>query len=334
MPLTSAQTFEDILLKLSVLRYIFKSRSKRGRYDLNKQAENFFRDILNLVYGLDLVNLNEKVSNAPIIDLGDKGNRICIQVTAERESVKIRDTINGFLKRKLYNQYDRLVILIITEKRSHTTDFDTKSKFNFSKEDDIWDIDDLLERVEMLDLNKAEELKNYLSKELAPIVAAFAEPNSLLAKAEAPINTPPKTAEKFLSFLNFEPEDSYWKDELISIRQFYKKLSRLSRKQREFLSIIVNRGEVKDNSVTSRIRIFPSELENFAKLSCEEVVNYFQVLDSASLAYCDEDDRPHQIVIYFQTYSDSDLFVMFKQFLRTDEKINKLLVDGDFTVLD
>lgn len=334
MPLVSAQTFEDILLKLSVLRYIFKSRSKRGRYDLNKQAENFFRDILNLIEDLDLVNLNETLSNAPAIDLGDKGNGICIQITAEKEASKIRDSINSFIKHKLYNQYDRLVILIITDKRGYTTDFDTKSKFNFSKEDDIWDIDDLLEKIEKLDLDKAEELKKYLSKELAPIVTAFAEPNSLLAKAEARINTPPKTAKKFLSFLNFEPGDEYWDDELNSIQEFYEKLSRLSRKQREFLSFIVNRGEVKRTFGTDRIRIFPTELENILGLSKEDSINYFQVLESAGLANFDEDDWPRQIEICFNTDSGNDLFVMFKEFLESDEMINKLLVNGDFSVLD
>jgi hypothetical protein len=334
MPLASTQTFEDILLNLSVLRYIFKSRSKRGRYDLNKQAENFFRDILNLVDGLDLVNLNEKLSNAPAVDLGDRGNRICVQVTAERESGKIHDTIDGFIKHKLYNQYDRLVILIITEKRNYTTDFDTKSKFNFSKEDDIWDIDDLLEKIEMLDLNRAAELKNYLSKELAPIVAAFAEPSSLLAKAEARIDTPPKTAEKFLSFLGFNPRDEYWDSELKSINDFYKKLSCLSKKQREFFSIIVSRGEVKQSFGTSRIRIFPSELENFLRLPREDSLNYFRVLESVGLANYDEDESTQQIEIYFNTNSGNDLFVTLKEFLGSDEIINKLLVDGDFTVLD
>lgn len=334
MPLVSAQTFEDILLKLSVLRYIFKSRSKRGLYDLNKQAENFFRDILNIIEGLDLVNLNEALSNTPAIDLGDKRNGICIQVTAEKESGKIRKTINGFIKHKLYNQYDRLVILIITEKRSYTTDFDTKSMFIFSKEDDIWDIDDLLEKIEKLDLAKVKELKNYLSKELAPIVAAFAEPNSLLAKAEARINTPPKTVEKFLSFLDFKPGDEYWDGELKSIKKLYEKLSSLSRRQREFLSFIVTRGEVKQTFGSSRIRMFPTELENFLGLPKEDIANYFQVLESVGLANYNEDGQPHQIEICFNTYSGNDLFVTFKEFLDSDEIINKLLVNVDFTVLD
>ncbi|MEQ1519339.1 MAG: hypothetical protein ABL931_22925 [Usitatibacteraceae bacterium] len=38
-------------MNLSILRYIFKAKSKQGHFDLNIQAEAFFRDVLNAVYG-------------------------------------------------------------------------------------------------------------------------------------------------------------------------------------------------------------------------------------------------------------------------------------------
>jgi len=50
MPIASTKEFENILMHLSVLRYIFKSKSKLQQYDLNKAAENFFRDFLNVAF--------------------------------------------------------------------------------------------------------------------------------------------------------------------------------------------------------------------------------------------------------------------------------------------
>ncbi|WP_423708003.1 SMEK domain-containing protein [Undibacterium sp. WLX3042] len=242
MPLASAKTFEEILMWLSVLRYIFKSRSKRKLYDLNKQAERFFRDILNKVENLQLEDLNEEKANAAAIDLGDKASKICIQVTAENSSTKIKDTLNGFINNELYKTYSRLVILIITEKRNYSSNFDTKGKFTFSKNSDIWDIDDLLEKIEMLKLGRAEELKEYISKELAPIVSAFAAPESLLARVEKLVDLPPLTAKKFLTHIGYEPDDGYWSDEFKKIKIFYERLKKFSRKQREYLLLIIDRG--------------------------------------------------------------------------------------------
>jgi len=334
MPLASAQTFEDILLKLSVLRYIFKSRSKLGKYDLNKQAERFFMNVLNRIEDLNLVDLNEENANAVAIDLGDKAEKICIQVTAENNSSKIHKTIKGFIKNKLYKHYDRLVILIITEKRNYSVDFDTKNMFTFSKESDIWDIDDLLEKIEKMEIAKSEDLKDYLSQELAPIVATYAQPNSILAKAEQTVHLPPKTADKFLKLFGFVPGEKYWDDEFESIHQFYKKLVKLSRKQREFLAFIVNRGNSEFAFGYDRIRIFPSELQNLLNLSAEDVFTYFQVLEDAGLAQSDPDDKPHKIELFFPTNAGNNLLPLLKDFCKTEVMVNKVLVDGDFTVLD
>ncbi len=89
-------------MHLSVLRYIFKSKSKRGHYDLNKASESFFRDFMNEVYGWKLANMNTIQSNYPAIDLGDKVNRICVQVTAENSSTKIKIQSKNLKKKSTF----------------------------------------------------------------------------------------------------------------------------------------------------------------------------------------------------------------------------------------
>ena len=85
MTIQSFKKFEEIVMYLSVLRYIFKSRSKQGLFDLNKKAEPFFMRLLNLTYSWGLKDLNKIQNNYPAIDLGDNTNGICIQVDFDTE---------------------------------------------------------------------------------------------------------------------------------------------------------------------------------------------------------------------------------------------------------
>ena len=47
---------------------------------MNVHAENVIIPILNLVYGVNLVNINNRVRNSAAIDLVDTENRIAVQV--------------------------------------------------------------------------------------------------------------------------------------------------------------------------------------------------------------------------------------------------------------
>lgn len=135
-------------------------------YDINIMAEDFYPGLLNLIYGYDLKNVNNIEKNAPAIDLYDKKSRIAIQVTSDNENEKIKYTIKKFIENKLYNEYDRLVILILINKKNYTTSFNTESKFIFDKKTDIWDTEDLIKEIRGLETEKIKEIISYLSKEL------------------------------------------------------------------------------------------------------------------------------------------------------------------------
>ena len=62
-------------------------------YDLNRYLEDFFKDILNIVYGYKLVNLNEERSNNPGLDLGDEAVKVAFQVTSTKSSDKVNTTL-------------------------------------------------------------------------------------------------------------------------------------------------------------------------------------------------------------------------------------------------
>lgn len=324
----SLETFEEIIMYLSILRYIFKSRSKRNLYDLNKQAENFFKDVLNLIYDLNLKNLNEEKENFPAIDLGDDIERVSYQVTATNSSEKIKKSIKKFTNNNLHNRFDILKILIITEKKSYTTDFSKKTKFNFSK-DNIIDIDDLLEDIEKLKIDKLITLQKYIEKELPNIKKLFAPKESLLSNIEVRPNFPAKNALKFLKEMDYEEYE--FSDELIYITELYNKLIELPERTREFLYVIIERGEESTAySISGKIGIHYQELEHITRLPREKSQNEFQILERKGLAYYEEEDNN----IYISTPSMSDnLFSLIKDFSKKDT-LKNIIVGCDFRLLD
>lgn len=135
-------------------------------YDINIVAEDFFPGLLNLIYGYELKNANHIENNAPAIDLVDKKNGIAIQITSDNSSTKINHTIEEFIKNKSYQWYDRLVVLILTQKKKYSTAFNTQGMFAFEKTRDIWDVKDIIKDIRKLDTEQIKKISEYLSEEL------------------------------------------------------------------------------------------------------------------------------------------------------------------------
>ena len=135
-------------------------------YDINIIAEDFFPGLLNLIYGYELKNANHLEKNAPAIDLIDRKNRIAVQVTSDNSSTKIKHTIEEFNKSQAYHLYDRLVVLILTQKKKYSSNFDTQGLFSFEKARDIWDVEKLIKDIRELETAQIKNVSDYLSEEL------------------------------------------------------------------------------------------------------------------------------------------------------------------------
>ena len=135
-------------------------------YNINIIAEDFFPGLLNLIYGYELKNANHLEKNAPAIDLIDQKNRIAVQVTSDNSSTKIKHTIEEFNKSQAYHLYDRLVVLILTQKKKYSSNFDTQGLFSFEKARDIWDVEKLIKDIRELETAQIKNVSDYLSEEL------------------------------------------------------------------------------------------------------------------------------------------------------------------------
>ena len=87
--------------------------------DIAFLSELFLEELLNAIYsskGWYFRNLNFSKSNYPAIDLADKENRICFQITVtnstEGINKKITDTLKSFYRRGMEKEYDQLFIII------------------------------------------------------------------------------------------------------------------------------------------------------------------------------------------------------------------------------
>lgn len=141
-------------------------RNSINLYDINIISEDFYKKLLNLIFEWELINLNIEKKNTAAIDLADKHKKIAIQVTSTNNRDKIQYTIDKFIEKGLYHEYNELNILILTKKRDYTKDFDTKGEFPFTIEKNIMDYTDLLNHINRFETEKLKEIKIYIENEL------------------------------------------------------------------------------------------------------------------------------------------------------------------------
>ncbi len=141
-------------------------------YDINISSEGFFIHLLNIIFDWKLKNVNLTEKNAAAIDLADKENRIAIQVTSNDSAAKIRKTLKGYREKKLYEQYDRLIIVVIKKRTQYRAEFDSEiqNQFDFDKKRDIFTIDELIQKIRDLGYLKIAEICEYLEFELGTVM--------------------------------------------------------------------------------------------------------------------------------------------------------------------
>ncbi|MCF6350297.1 MAG: SMEK domain-containing protein [Flavobacteriaceae bacterium] len=156
----------NIIRHFAVLKEEVTLRSKVNLQDINIHAEQFYKILLNNIFDYNLENINIVEQNAAVIDLGDKVNKIAIQVTSNNSKKKIKDTVDAFCKKKLYENYDSLKILIIKDKTPRT-DVIGNSNFSFDMRKDVIDIRNIITQIQDIDdLDRIREIENWLNDEL------------------------------------------------------------------------------------------------------------------------------------------------------------------------
>lgn len=110
--MTARKAYIDrIIRELAIAQTEIEYQCRLGIYDDVHYWEEIVKGLLNRCYGFHLVNLNEEKKNFPGIDLGDRGRGIGVQVTAEKGSAKLNDTIQTMIGKKVYEEFPHLIFL-------------------------------------------------------------------------------------------------------------------------------------------------------------------------------------------------------------------------------
>ncbi len=133
--------------------------------DIHIYAEDFYRDLLNLI-GNSYRNGNIDRQNFAFIDLIDDKNKKAIQVTSRNDNQKITETIIGFYKNPEFKNFSLQVLLISKKAKDYQTDFTSNGKYNFNHNKDVIDIERLIANIKDSGRQKIIEISNFLDREI------------------------------------------------------------------------------------------------------------------------------------------------------------------------
>ena len=121
-------------------------------FDINKEAEDVARRLLNQLLDSELKNLNlTKKRNFPGIDLARESG-FAVQITSQKTAEKIRDSLVKFEKNELYKNYPKGVRFLILSTEEPNFKKETKESFtqcyrDFNPDEHIWNKSWLLNRI-------------------------------------------------------------------------------------------------------------------------------------------------------------------------------------------
>lgn len=224
MPFKRTQYIDEISYKLSVLKMELMDHNRAGLYDSNLMAENFFCGFLNILYGWELKNANDRKRNCPGIDLIDEENLVVVQVSGTADANKIQDSIDKFLEYEKPEEEYQFYMLVITEKqkeykRKFVTERAVKLKdgtsslvsIAFDKTTDIWDSSDLIAQLKkrQTTIRQLEDLYTYLEQELGRIDRERAAAGSAGNRIRLQDEESDKTPYLFISYSHKDREQVY-----------------------------------------------------------------------------------------------------------------------------
>ncbi len=242
----------QIIDDLDAIASQVRQRCAVGQTDLNRVLEDFFKELLNLIHGSNLRNLNKDRSNAPGLDLGDTTSPLkrSYQVTSVADAAKVNKTLRTVTDKQIA-AYDEIKVLVIGERqRSYKLDATLTKRCKFS-ENDIIGITELCREIMDLDMTTIQAVHRKLADEQRRICIEL-EPQingkfatSILDMIEAP---PSVTRSDASIFVRHSDVDGLF-DTAIEARQaldgFIDELQRLPRLTREFFGWMLDESDAR-----------------------------------------------------------------------------------------
>lgn len=158
--------FNYIEEKLNTLAVRIKKRGKLNLLDLNIFSETFFADMLNIVFGFQLKNLNIIEQNVEGIDLVDEKNKIVAQVSSTCTKQKIESSLAKDIFKK-YKEYKFKFISISEDaEKLRKNTFSNPHNVLFQPMNDIIDIISIQNKILAMEIDQQKYCYEFFKKEL------------------------------------------------------------------------------------------------------------------------------------------------------------------------
>lgn len=323
------QDYLTIMDKLLLLTCYIKINSINKKYDLNEFSQTIMAEVLNRYYDWYLEDANKKYPNIAGIDLVDEKNKILIQVTSERSTQKINETIKKtktVVKKYKWQGFTLYILgLFIDNFPKSRKPYTIPKSFNFDEKTNLLNLTKLINIIgTSSNITKRKYVIEYLNEEI---------------QIENPINPYKeykpiecKSLKKFATILDWDIEDNELKTVPNNVNKYLKALSSISKISREVFSIIIE-------NIDERQTVCLSTIENKLNGDIKKVKNVLDELRQKSFVsdpYHDDDNYNYSISIYGfddeynNFWYDLQLFINKTNNLTFDDIIVKL----DFSLLD
>lgn len=157
------QTYIPIIIRrLTYLRTEVTTFNTLNLTDINVFAENFYRNLFNLI-GFKFNNTNFESNNFAHIDLIDTVNKQAIQVTSQNDNKKIKEAIDGFFSKPEYKDYKLKIMLISKDAKNYKTKFGN----NFNHKEDVLDVNRIIAIINNInEIDTIKDIADFLDKNI------------------------------------------------------------------------------------------------------------------------------------------------------------------------
>ena len=154
---------------LNILKCEIKDSGKLNMLDINVHAEDFYRDLLNLIYCWQLQNMNQWNQNAAGGDLWYNGGKLVIQVSSTTTKDKIQSSIDKLSEEQFAGYRFKFLRIDGDVKKLRKESFNTHDDIAFDPSVDIIDISTLLKDIAHLGIDSLIKVYELCVKEIIPL---------------------------------------------------------------------------------------------------------------------------------------------------------------------
>jgi hypothetical protein len=247
--ITRGHFIGEIVDSLSDIARQVETRTKLNLNDLPVFVESFFKEVLNHLFALQLQNLNAEKSNFPGLDLGDRAKGEAFQITAQRSSHKVNESLRKITDEALKDYPSVRVLIVGTKQGSYAIDADQGKRVGFT-EKQILDVNDLCKLTMDLAIDRLQSLFEQVRRETARVKVELEIPDedgryptTMFDFVEA---RPAARLTDFSEFATFEPVVDWGVTKEAAAEEFRelaRELANLPRITREFLAIMIERRD-------------------------------------------------------------------------------------------